>query len=174
MTLVLRRLLVPMMTRFHLLVVCQEVCVHRLLLWFGLLLLQSCFEALKAGADSKRKKYGCVVWVSKAITKADLRKLDDLKDVVVLQDTPVRVCHRRSLMTRRKIVHDMATQYVNAHFFLLELTTSAGAYVKEFVHGDRGRTVPSVGSLLVSRGKKTCERLSCTCHGGSCISLFTD
>ena len=31
------------------------------------------------------------------------------------------------------------------------MTASAGTYIKEFVHGDRGRTVPSVGSLLASR-----------------------
>ena len=28
------------------------------------------------------------------------------------------------------------------------MTTSAGLYVKEFVHGDRGRAVPSLGSML--------------------------
>ena len=27
---------------------------------------------------------------------------------------------------------------------------SAGTYIKEFVHGDLGRTVPSIGSLLES------------------------
>jgi hypothetical protein len=40
-----------------------------------------------------------------------------------------------------------ATQ-LSAHFMELHLTTSAGTYVKEFVHGDLGRTVPSIGSLL--------------------------
>ncbi len=30
------------------------------------------------------------------------------------------------------------------------LLASAGTYIKEFVHGDLGRTVPSVGSLLNS------------------------
>lgn len=30
----------------------------------------------------------------------------------------------------------------------LALLTSAGTYVKEFVHGDGGRTEPSVGTLL--------------------------
>ena len=31
---------------------------------------------------------------------------------------------------------------------LLDLTTQAGTYVKEFVHGDLGRTTPNVGALL--------------------------
>lgn len=123
-----------------------------------------CFDHLKAGADSKRKRYGCVVWVSKPITTADLAKLDSMTDVVVMQDTPVRVCHRRSLMTRRKIVHSMQTTWINKHFFILELVTSAGAYVKEFVHGDRGRTVPSVGSLLVSYIACRSEAVSMDCE----------
>jgi tRNA pseudouridine synthase 10 len=40
------------------------------------------------------------------------------------------------------------TEYVNSRFFILRLTTSAGTYVKEFVHGDMGRTEPNVGMLL--------------------------
>ena len=34
------------------------------------------------------------------------------------------------------------------HCFVLRMATSAGAYVKEIVHGDRGRTVPNVGGML--------------------------
>ncbi|EKU21499.1 hypothetical protein NGA_2120120, partial [Nannochloropsis gaditana CCMP526] len=33
-------------------------------------------------------------------------------------------------------------------YFTLHLRTSAGTYIKEFVHGDMGRTRPSVGDLL--------------------------
>lgn len=61
----------------------------------------------------------------------------------------MRVLHRRSLLARTKVVHDMAVQPLNPHFFMLYLTTSAGTYVKEFVHGDLGRTQPSVGGMLV-------------------------
>merc|ERR1711865_776117 len=56
---------------------------------------QSCFQALKDGADSKTKSYCCLVWVSKDITPADLRKLSDVTDLKVGQMTPVRVLHRR-------------------------------------------------------------------------------
>ena len=34
------------------------------------------------------------------------------------------------------------------HWFELYISTSAGTYVKEFVHGDMGRTRPSVSSIL--------------------------
>jgi tRNA pseudouridine synthase 10 len=36
----------------------------------------------------------------------------------------------------------------NAHWFTLEIVAQAGTYIKEFCHGDFGRTVPNVGSLL--------------------------
>ena len=39
----------------------------------------------------------------------------------------VRVVHRRSLLTRPKVIHSMSTEYINQHFFTLHLTTSAGA-----------------------------------------------
>jgi len=41
-------------------------------------------------------------------------------------------------------------QRLNEHFFLLDLETEAGTYVKEFVHGDMGRTQPSLAGLLQS------------------------
>ena len=37
---------------------------------------------------------------------------------------------------------------VNERFYLLDLETEAGTYVKEFVHGDMGRTQPSLAGLL--------------------------
>ena len=37
---------------------------------------------------------------------------------------------------------------INQHWFELTIVASAGTYIKEFVHGDLGRTEPSVGSLL--------------------------
>jgi tRNA pseudouridine synthase 10 len=42
----------------------------------------------------------------------------------------------------------------------LDIKTSAGTYVKEFVNGDFGRTVPSVTSLL--NCKVDLERLDVT------------
>lgn len=66
----------------------------------------------------------------------------------IYQKTPLRVMHRRSLMTRTRTIYAIETTYLNEHFFLMRLVTSAGAYVKEFVHGDLGRTKPSIASLL--------------------------
>lgn len=34
------------------------------------------------------------------------------------------------------------------NIILLQVLASAGTYIKELVHGDLGRTVPSVGTIL--------------------------
>uniref|UniRef100_A0A7S2TFV9 tRNA pseudouridine(55) synthase n=1 Tax=Lotharella oceanica TaxID=641309 RepID=A0A7S2TFV9_9EUKA len=39
-------------------------------------------------------------------------------------------------------------EWVGPREFDLDLTTEAGTYVKEFVHGDRGRTRPYLGDIL--------------------------
>lgn len=36
----------------------------------------------------------------------------------------------------------------NVTMFKLDIKTQAGTYIKEFVHGDFGRTQPSLGQLL--------------------------
>ena len=46
----------------------------------------------------------------------------------------------------------MKTEYVNPHHFILEIEASGGTYIKEFVHGDLGRTRPNVGEILVDYG----------------------
>lgn len=56
--------------------------------------------------------------------------------------------HRRSQLVRQKVVHRVKADLINAHYFKLLVLASAGTYIKELVHGDLGRTEPSIGSLL--------------------------
>lgn len=100
--------------------------------------------------------HSCVVWSEAPLTSEAIAKLDAIHDLTIDQKTPVRVLHRRTLMTRPKIIHAAKCEVLNKHYMLLRLTTSAGTYVKEFVHGDRGRTQPNVSSILVS--KNVCLR----------------
>lgn len=54
---------------------------------------------------------------------------------------------------------------INDHWFCLRMSTSAGTYVKEFVHGDCGRTSPSISSLLggarIDITELDCEGIIC-------------
>ena len=45
-------------------------------------------------------------------------------------------------------MYALQAKLLNEHFFELHVLASAGTYIKEFVHGDLGRTVPNVGQIL--------------------------
>ena len=109
------------------------------------------WTAMKAGVETKCKRYRAIVHSTAALTDATLAPLTALTfPLTVQQRTPIRVLHRRSAMTRVKLLHGLEWHRINAHWLQLDIVTSAGMYVKEWVHGDRGRTVPSMTSLLGS------------------------
>eukprot|EP01028_Stygiella_incarcerata_P011824 TRINITY_DN691_c0_g2_i1.p2 TRINITY_DN691_c0_g2~~TRINITY_DN691_c0_g2_i1.p2 ORF type:complete len:520 (+),score=155.97 TRINITY_DN691_c0_g2_i1:102-1661(+) len=103
---------------------------------------------IKDGEISKRKAYRAVVYSSKMIDQESLNRINALKDLEIAQSTPIRVLHRRSLTIRPKMIYEIHLRPLNEHYFVMDLITSAGAYVKEFVHGDFGRTKPSFRDLL--------------------------
>ena len=105
-------------------------------------------EIMKEGEEAHRKDYRCVVCLGRPATAADVALLNGTKEVVCQQLTPMRVLHRRTLIVRERTVHSMSAVLLGSRFLQLDLTTQAGTYVKEFVHGDFGRTNPSLGSLL--------------------------
>ncbi|XP_065691790.1 tRNA pseudouridine synthase Pus10 [Patagioenas fasciata] len=103
---------------------------------------------MKEGEEEKTKTYSALIWTDEAIQKEDIAFLDDIKELKLDQKTPLRVLHRRPLAVRSRIIHTMKSQYIDEHHFRLHLKTQAGTYIKEFVHGDFGRTKPNIGSLL--------------------------
>lgn len=105
-------------------------------------------------SESKVKKYRCVVWCERALSGPDdpvLQRLHALHDIVIEQKTPLRVLHRRSLHARPRTIHAIKATPLGPHWMLVDLDTQAGTYVKEFVHGDLGRTLPNLGSLMGCR-----------------------
>jgi len=107
-------------------------------------------EKLVEGAEKHQKHYLCVIWVKKSVTKEDIANLNAVRELSIHQRTPVRVLHRRTNMIRQRMVHKLAAEPLNAHFIILHVWSAAGTYIKEFVHGDLGRTVPSIRSILDS------------------------
>ena len=65
-------------------------------------------------------------------------KLDAVTELKVAQRTPLRVAHRRTGIVREKVIHSMSSELISSRIFILDMDTSAGTYVKEFVHGDLG------------------------------------
>ena len=121
---------------------------------------RSVWEQMQTVAEEKRKAYSCICWSARPLTKEKLKVLEDLSvnplcvdeegrpSLKIIQKTPLRVLHRRSLLDRPRYIYNIETILLNDHYFIMNLRTSAGTYVKEFVHGDLGRTAPSVCSLL--------------------------
>ena len=81
-----------------------------------------------------------------------------LQGTKLAQRTPDRVAHRRAdLIRRREVVnvHEPVVDIMDDGTTEIEFTLrcESGTYVKETIHGDNGRTQPSVASLL----KAKCE-----------------
>lgn len=105
---------------------------------------------LKDAETNKTKTYKALVWTEDEVSEEQLHKLADVKDVKIFQKTPLRVLHRRPLAVRERCIYSMKPERLDSHSFNLFLKTQAGTYIKEFVHGDFGRTKPNLGELLNS------------------------
>ena len=70
------------------------------------------------------------------------------KKVDVIQTTPTRVEKRRVMKERPHWVLIEKIVPKNAHEVEVFLQTSAGCYVKEFISGDDGRSIPSIAQWL--------------------------
>uniref|UniRef100_A0A0N5AUG6 tRNA pseudouridine(55) synthase n=1 Tax=Syphacia muris TaxID=451379 RepID=A0A0N5AUG6_9BILA len=105
-------------------------------------------EALKVDQEEKRKCYTAYCYSTEAIDNDKLSTLSSLTPLEIIQKTPVRVLKRRSLLERKRTIFLMESLKVDDYHFLLRLETQAGTYVKEFVHGDFGRTRPSLAELI--------------------------
>lgn len=129
----------------------------------------SSFSGLQSETEEKVKFYACVCWTNifiasdeELISKLGCAKLGSEEDISkkiplykypleIFQSTPLRVLHRRSSDVRSRFIMGLSAKRIDDHWFRLRLSTSAGTYVKEFVHGDCGRTLPSIQSMLGGR-----------------------
>ena len=60
---------------------------------------------MKNAAEGKHKLYVAVVYTETSITPEIIRKLETYHDLAIKQKTPVRVLHRRSPLTRDKMIY---------------------------------------------------------------------
>ena len=89
-----------------------------------------------------------------------LETITKLSGVKLAQRTPERVAHRRADLIRRRTVYETSNPTIEmmedgVREVEFTLRCESGTYVKETVHGDGGRTQPSLSSLI----KAKCEVL---------------
>ncbi|KAJ3367462.1 putative tRNA pseudouridine synthase Pus10 [Allomyces arbusculus] len=107
-------------------------------------------KQVKEGEELKAKQYTCLVWAP----GVDPHKVDEINALPAFQidqHTPLRVLHRRPNLMRPKTVHWIRMTPLKdgqGPLYQVTLETQAGAYIKEFITGDTGRTQPSLTTLL--------------------------
>ncbi|KAJ3106343.1 putative tRNA pseudouridine synthase Pus10 [Phlyctochytrium planicorne] len=121
--------------------------------------------SLKDSASTKKKAYTTLVKLSTPVPLSECERISAQTEILLKQQTPIRVSARRSDLIRDKIIHSLKVYFephtsseprpegtgdgiTTSSILRVDLTTSAGTYVKEFVHGDAGRTVPSLREML--------------------------
>ena len=67
---------------------------------------------------------------------------------VIYQNTPNRVLHRRANLLRKKSILGIKIMAETSSRIELEIKAEGGTYIKEFISGDNGRTIPSISSLM--------------------------
>ncbi|VDN60723.1 unnamed protein product, partial [Dracunculus medinensis] len=103
---------------------------------------------LKVGQDEKRKCYTAYCYYTQKLCVDLMENLQCKTPFQIIQKTPVRVLRRRPLLDRIRTIYNLHLLMLDDFHFLMRIETQAGTYVKEFVHGDFGRTRPSLAELL--------------------------
>jgi tRNA pseudouridine synthase 10 len=93
------------------------------------------------------KEYRLLVEFENEPDKGKLKQLTKLVGKIE-QQTPARVMHRRADLTRVRRVKSLKWRKVKGRRYEIQIRGDAGLYAKEFVHGDGGRTQPSVAEFL--------------------------
>ncbi len=95
------------------------------------------------------KIYQVEIILEKPTPKNELNEAGrKLSSIIIDQQTPTRVLDRRyDKLRKRKIYYFKLIKYrsINPIF---ETKTESGTYIKELIHGDNGRTKPSLAEIL--------------------------
>lgn len=106
-------------------------------------------EVRQIKAATPDKVYLAEVKVHGKVNKDQVDEVvQSLSQARITQQTPTRVAHRRADLAREREIHDLQLSEFAEDRLVLQLRTESGTYVKEFVSGDNGRTVPSISAAL--------------------------
>jgi len=109
---------------------------------------------IKTMAEYSTKTYRALVELEREIKEDDVRKLEDVfKNLTISQRTPRRVLHRRADKIRKKKVYELKVVNYEGKNLELLIRCQGGLYIKELIHGDEGRTKPSIAEVLDCKAK---------------------
>ena len=111
---------------------------------------------LKTQSSSIEKTYVLRVELSRPAREEDIKILEEtLSQAVIEQRTPSRVLHRRADKLRKRRIRSLSAKIVEENGLELRIRCEGGLYVKELIHGDHGRTNPSVSRILNTEAVST-------------------
>jgi tRNA pseudouridine synthase 10 len=106
-------------------------------------------DVLAVKSDRVDKTYRVLVRFAVPVEEAKLKEeMAMLEAQPIAQRTPTRVVHRRADTTRHRSIKRAEVLSTDGTVAELRVTAEAGAYIKELVHGDQGRTKPSLADQL--------------------------
>ncbi len=104
-------------------------------------------SAIKDATPSKT--YRATVVTEGKVNKERVNEVaKSLTKLHIDQRTPSRVSHRRADLVRKREIVSVEVEEVSEEGFTILLETESGTYVKEFISGDEGRTLPSFAAEL--------------------------
>ncbi len=103
---------------------------------------------LKEKAKVDIKLYRALVYSERPLTAEDLGKMAELSGKIITQYTPRRIKRLHPRRKRTRMVYEVTWRLISPHVFELYIRCQGGLYVKEFIHGDGGRTTPSAAEVL--------------------------
>ena len=108
---------------------------------------------LRLDSNEKEKSYSCICICDPPVPTGSsiCDVVSAMKDVELKQQTPIRVSHRRSDLVRSRTLREIKVSVIpgtRGRCVYVDLRAESGTYIKEFCHGDDGRTKPSLGDLL--------------------------
>jgi len=104
--------------------------------------------------EEAQKIYRVIVRFDREVTDEEISKLErELTNATIYQRTPIRVLHRRSDRVREKHIYEVKIKRLSKNTIKMRIRCQGGLYVKELVTGDRGRTNPSVSSIINAKAE---------------------
>jgi tRNA pseudouridine synthase 10 len=106
-------------------------------------------DVVKLKESKYSKTYRVVVESTTTIEKEKLKKVCNIfRNAEIMQYTPLRVLHRRADLCRKRKILEMNLKDIGACTYEFTITAQAGTYIKEFITGDKGRTMPNLADSL--------------------------
>ncbi len=100
-------------------------------------------------AEASKKLYKVLVDFDRDVSDEELAIIKKtLTKSNIHQQTPLRVLHRRADLVREKYIYEAQIKRLAPNRIEMKILSQGGLYIKELISGDKGRTVPSVASII--------------------------